>query len=53
MSEKDTPQACPFCGSHELATSLEEWPAYCETDKKNTAKLDEHQCRNCARSFWT
>ena len=47
------PQACPLCESRSVA-HCGEWNAEsCDPcDHGNCATLDEHQCRDCGRSFW-
>ena len=46
---------CPFCGGTELMLNMVEWEARSlePTDKGNTCTLQEHQCQNCAKSFWS
>ena len=48
-------QACPFCGGFNIYRNMVEWEAHSldTTDPHNTAILGEHQCADCARSFWS
>lgn len=47
-----TPRYCPACCSRDLVLCVATWPAFSEQDPGNKARLDEHQCRDCALSFW-
>lgn len=46
---------CPRCASTNVRVSVAEWHARSEDvmDRNNTANLEEHQCSDCAYSFWT
>jgi hypothetical protein len=55
-SSPEHPQHCPFCGGTNVVLNMVEWDARStdRCDLENTAKLTEHQCRDCdGRSFWT
>jgi len=44
---------CPFCGGEEIYTCCVEWDAFSLEEDDNNARLWEHQCPECGRSFWT
>lgn len=46
---------CPFCGSTDLLLNMVEWESRSlePADKDNTCTLQEHQCQDCAKSFWS
>jgi ribosomal protein L32 len=48
------PKCCPKCGGTELVTHITEWFAHSlePQDIMNSGILYEHQCENCAISFW-
>lgn len=50
-----TPTVCVGCGGSNLRTFMAEWFAHPmnASDLHNTAELAEHQCQDCAISFWT
>jgi NAD-dependent SIR2 family protein deacetylase len=52
--EAKTPKCCPKCGGTNLAYHLVTWFAHSldDQDLHNTAELAEHQCHDCAISFW-
>lgn len=49
------PVCCPFCGGAAITTYMVMWDARSlePQDPDNTGVLDEHQCHDCAKSFWT
>ena len=49
---KSNPQTCPFCAGDNTLTYMVEWAAVSSEDKLRNI-LYEHQCKDCAHSFWT
>lgn len=48
------PKYCPRCGGQKLRTCVTDWNAQSNdpSDRGNYATIDEHQCEDCANSFW-
>lgn len=43
---------CPYCGSTNLLRHVAEWNAQSQDEVDNVCELDEHQCKDCHKSFW-
>ena len=58
VAQWSAPMRCPFCKSRSLHRELVKWEAQTRhtlgvNENTMTEPLDEHQCDNCGRSFWT
>ncbi len=52
IDNENDPICCPKCGSKNLAVDLVNWSAKSLDDPQNITQLTEHQCLDCAVSFW-